>query len=1824
MKNIKKLLSVFLTALLIFGTVSVGVSALNVGSAYTISQTATSYKYIKYWGEDGSVASPSERGWETFYKRTIASTGEPVYCLEFGKDFSSGLDAEAKNIVDTAAWQDASPAAQYGVTLASIYGYPHNYYGYGDAAYYATQVIIWEYMLGYRTDASATDPTYGITGGYSENNKCARFLLGIQDKNYSEIYKIYCGILAEIANHNTKPDLNGGSLNLQLQYNPSTGKYTGTFNDANGILSEYYLNYATKGISVEQNGNSITITSDKAISASDVAKFQLTKQFTDYINGVALFVSNDLQTLLYGTLKDPKVIIFNVYTGLGKIIIQKNSEDGMVEGVQFNVSNDTLGYNKTFSTNASGKVEITDLVYGYDYTIKEITDDKYVELPSATATATEAGTLVTFNNHLKKGSITVNKTDAISNNPLSNAMFVIFEGNEIDWSRLYVAENGEDTFLTDENGKLFINNIPAGDYSLCEAKAPDGYKNSDTLYHFTIKDNSTNLTFNITNDRKQGTLRIIKTDADDATKYLENAEFKIVAAEDISGTEYKSGDVVAENITTLSDGTVQVLLSPGKYNLYETKAPVGYYCNPDKAYPVTITAGGTLVDLGVTNQKIDVSLQKVTNRDVALSGAEISVYEADSAFNITNTTTVFSGTTSSSKLQIEGLSAGHYVIKETEAPFKYALPSGNILAYLTVKAAQNADDYEVEFTNLTDRSYVRDNTLYAVNRPISVVIHKADKDTGDALSNAGFMMYTNSSATIAANSDWNGDAVFEGLAPDSTYVYWEDVTPKGYYSNVDSRGEPVKHTFSTDAYGNIYDENHRQITTLNATTGYPEITVENEKTVFTIKKTDANTGAPLANATFAIYSTNNTLLEERTTDENGEIVFVGYPENTYYAVEKKAPEGYVLDQNTKHFFVIRTNSPKTLTIENEPLKVKLHKVDAETGLSLSNAEYQLYVLKDGSYIKANNILYKTDLNGMFTVSSGLKAGEKYCFIESKAPDGFYTDETPIYFVLSEDGQAFTDETYASEITDNTLLAKDVRTYFTIVKKDFTTGEAIPGVTFEIKDSQGNVVRTEQTNVNGEIKLYGLPEGTYFAYETGFPDGYIQNAAPIRFTIGLSDGKDATVTNTQTKVTLKKTDAETGRAVSGVLFDLYIIDGTNTIKVNENALKTDENGEISVSKLKVNVPYYFVEKQPANGYYSDTNEYRFVIDETGTVHDGDGKVIEKVSVQNTPTSINIVKTDADNPNKTLAGVVFNIYAKNGTETGTLVEVVTTDENGIANISRLPEGAYYAVEVGFPSGYIQDGNTRYDFEINAQNKDAVIKISNKKTSVTLSKIDLVNGEPVEGATIEIYNQNHELVYTGITDAEGTITVDYLPIGTYTYRETINPDGYQINTYEYSFTLNADGTVSNGEAITNAPTEVVITKTDTDGNPLSGALIGIYDANGNEICRETTDENGQIIVRYLTAGDYTYKELVAPDGYKLNKDEYHFTVNRDGSVVGDNVMENETTSVTITKVDENDVPLSGATIAIYDEEGNEVFRDVTNEFGKISVSGLYVGTYTYREIECPDGYVLDETTYTFTIDAEGNVDGENVIVNKQTSVEITKTDETGNPISGATIGIFNEDGELLITVVTDENGKAIATGLLSGKYYFQEVLPASGYEINGNKYDFEITREGLVLGSNTLVNKLTTVVINKTDTNGTPLAGAIIDVFNENDELVYEGTTDENGQIIIRGLPQGKYYAVEKQAPKGYLLNGEKVEFVVDEFGIVNGNIIITNELALLAGDVNQDGKINAVDARWVLQIASGARPVDSSATEQLADVNGDGKINAVDARWILQIASGARTV
>lgn len=118
-------------------------------------------------------------------------------------------------------------------------------------------------------------------------------------------------------------------------------------------------------------------------------------------------------------------------------------------------------------------------------------------------------------------------------------------------------------------------------------------------------------------------------------------------------------------------------------------------------------------------------------------------------------------------------------------------------------------------------------------------------------------------------------------------------------------------------------------------------------------------------------------------------------------------------------------------------------------------------------------------------------------------------------------------------------------------------------------------------------------------------------------------------------------------------------------------------------------------------------------------------------------------------------------------------------------------------------------------------------------------------------------------------------------------------------------------------------------------------------------------------------------------------------------------------------------------------------------------------------------------------------------------------------------------------------------------------------------------------------------------------------------------KNGAEICRITATDRYafYAI---SPGTYEIEISKLHHVTMKYEVVVTDTDVLKDLSIqLLGDVNSDGKINAVDARWVLQAASGARTFDAAQTAA-ADVNGDGKVNAVDARWILQVASGARTL
>ena len=388
--------------------------------------------------------------------------------------------------------------------------------------------------------------------------------------------------------------------------------------------------------------------------------------------------------------------------------------------------------------------------------------------------------------------------------------------------------------------------------------------------------------------------------------------------------------------------------------------------------------------------------------------------------------------------------------------------------------------------------------------------------------------------------------------------------------------------------------------------------------------------------------------------------------------------------------------------------------------------------------------------------------------------------------------------------------------------------------------------------------------------------------------------------------------------------------------------------------------------------------------------------------NNPSIVTLHKTDLTT-GEVVPGaeiVIFN-------EDGTVYAENTTDDNGDIELYAIPAGKYTFVETVAPDGYTINTNT-FEFEVSYdENGKTVItgdtEITDKPTEVTLTKTDKVSGLAVPNAVYTFYDVDNNEVGTLTTDENGTGTITKLPVGTYTYKETTAPEGYVIDPTVYEITIEEDGTITGNTELVDEPTQVILTKENEDGETLAGAEFVIYTEEGEEYGTFTTDEDGVITLNYIPVGSYVYSETTAPAGYILDPETYTFAVNADGSIEGTTTMLNVKTSVTIQKVDaETDEGLKGATIEIYDKDGNVVNQDnkVTDEEGYLVVEGLPVGSYTFKEIEAPEGYELNDETYEFTINEDGSVDGsfiikDNVIViEKEPEKEEKPEVEKDNP--------------------------------------------------------------------------------------------------------------------------------------------------------------------------------------------------------------------------------------
>ncbi|MDM7455671.1 SpaA isopeptide-forming pilin-related protein, partial [Lacticaseibacillus paracasei] len=431
------------------------------------------------------------------------------------------------------------------------------------------------------------------------------------------------------------------------------------------------------------------------------------------------------------------------------------------------------------------------------------------------------------------------------------------------------------------------------------------------------------------------------------------------------------------------------------------------------------------------------------------------------------------------------------------------------------------------------------------------------------------------------------------------------------------------------------------------------------------------------------------------------------------------------------------------------------------------------------------------------------------------------------------------------------------------KTDSDTGKALSGAVFDLYKKDGTKLASGlMTDAKGQIKVNDLKPGDYYFVETAAPAGYELNDSKLNFTVELqTTAKVATVSATNAEktgsVVLNKTDSDTGKTLSGAVFDLYKKDGTKVA----SGLTTDAKGQIKVNDLKPG-DYYFIETTAPAGYQLNNSKLNFTVEFQETTK------VATVSATNAEKTGSVVlnKTDGDT-GKTLAGAVFDLYKKDGTK---IASGLTTDAKGQIQVNDLKPGDYYFVETAAPAGYeLNDSKLNFTVELQTTAKVATVSATNaeKTGSVVLNKTDSDTGKTLSGAVFDLYKKDGTKVASGLTtDAKGQIKVNDLKPGDYYFIETTAPAGYQLNNSKLNFTVELQTTAKVATvSATNAEKtgSVVLNKTDSDtGKALSGAVFDLYKKDGTKIASGLmTDAKGQIKVNDLKPGDYYFVETAAP---------------------------------------------------------------------------------------------------------------------------------------------------------------------------------------------------------------------------------------------------------------------------------------------------------------------------------------------------------------------------
>ena len=829
---------------------------------------------------------------------------------------------------------------------------------------------------------------------------------------------------------------------------------------------------------------------------------------------------------------------------------------------------------------------------------------------------------------------------------------------------------------------------------------------------------------------------------------------------------------------------------------------------------------------------------------------------------------------------------------------------------------------------------------------------------------------------------------------------------------------------------------------------------------------------------------------------------------------------YVLDDMEKTFVrgFLKVNTPGAV-VQPQEGSLQITKTDTN-GNPLSGVGFTLY---DSS---KQVITTKTTNGSGVVLFSDLELGSYY-YAETSALPGYVQDSTLYPVSISSAGQTV-QKTMTNSMGQGSLQ---------VIKTD-ENGNPLKGVSFNLLDSSKGVCGNGITDDNGEMFFPILSLGEYYIQETETLPGFILDTTliPVSITTG-----GQTVTKTvvnhggRGSLRLLKTD-ENGTPLKGVGFNLY--------DSNQERLTfgyTDDDGILVFDDLPLGT-YYYAEGFTIPGYAADDTKYPVQITENGQV------VSKTVVNYKSAGTLKILKVDSET-NTPLKGAEFTVYDMSFHE----VAKGTTDETGMVVFPGLPLGYYNYQETKAPDGYVPTGSAEQIlFSANGQ---VVTRTALNKPARGSIKITKQNdkGEVLSGVVFTLYDENKNELRTGTTDENGVVLFENLPVGDYYYAETSELPGYIPF---HSFMSARVGYAGAVEEITftnhTAYAHIRVIKTDEYGVPLPGVHFILTDADGTKVNEGDTDKDGKVLFASLPLGTYFLKETSAPAGYELDDTPIQIDLTQNGDLITKTITNSHSTgSVSILKTDSvTGAALAGAHFKLTDASRNLVKEGDTGSDGKLTFSGIPIGTYYLSETAAPNGYVLDSTPVTVEITTGGQTVSK-TFVNAPAvgSIAVTKTDAaSGAALAGVHFKLVDTNGSTVKEGDTDSNGNLSFNDVPLGSYQLIETATVDGYVLDSTPVVVELTQANQTVTKNlTNARARGNVLIRKTASDtGYALPGVQFELLDQSGAVAASGTTGSDGTLLLDNLPLGSYSLKETQTVSGYALKAESIPVSITQSG------------------------------------------------------------------------------